>query len=82
MMSFKKPSDSEHRSVGQFLKNRNHIGKKEATWIQHKEDIITLRTGREHAWLDKILERILKLCHCSLVDMVFLSEVCPRGSMG
>jgi hypothetical protein len=75
MMAFKKPSDSEYQSVGRYMNNRKPLGKSQATWIQHKEDIITIRTGRDHAWLDDMVEGFLKLCHCKLVDMVFRSEV-------
>ena len=75
MMSFKKPSGSERQSVWLFMQNRNQIVKKEDAWIEHKEDIVTLRTGREHAWLDEIIERFLKLCHCRLVDVIFCSKV-------
>jgi hypothetical protein len=75
MMAFNKPSDSEHQSVGRYLNNRKALGKKEATWIHHKEDIITLRTSTDHAWLDDVVEGFLKLCHCKLIDKVFRSKV-------
>jgi hypothetical protein len=74
-MSFNKPSESEYQSVGRYLDNRQALGEKEATWIQHKEDIITLRTGRDGGWLDDMVEGFLKLCHCSLIDWVFRSKV-------
>jgi hypothetical protein len=75
MMSFNKPSESEYQSVGKYLDNRQALGEKEKTWIQHKEDIITLRTGRDGGWLDDMVEGFLKLCHCSLIDWVFRSKV-------
>jgi hypothetical protein len=74
-MSLNKPSGSEYQSVGRYLNNRKALGEEEATWIQHKEDLITLRTGRDHAWLDDIVEGFLKLCHCKLIDVVFRSKV-------
>lgn len=39
----------------------------ESDFIYHKEDLITLRPGREHAWLDGVLERILQKCRCNLL---------------
>lgn len=75
MMSFNRPSDSEYQSVGRYMNNRQTLGEVEATWIQHKEDIITLRTRRDHAWLDDIVEGFLKLCHCKLIDVIFRSKV-------
>ncbi|KAF2675673.1 hypothetical protein K458DRAFT_411061 [Lentithecium fluviatile CBS 122367] len=74
MMALNKPSNSEYQSVGRYMNNRKPLGTEEATWIQHKEDIITLRTGREHAWLDDVVEGFLKLCHCKLIDFVFRSK--------
>lgn len=32
----------------------------EQKFIHRKEDLITLRPGREHAWLDSALEKALK----------------------
>ena len=47
----------------------------EAEFIYEKEDLVTLRPGRDHAWLDGVLERLLQICRCRLllVSMAFLS---------
>ena len=39
----------------------------ENSFIYHKEDMITLRPGREHAWLDGMVERLLQTCRCGLL---------------
>jgi hypothetical protein len=75
MMAFKKPTASEYQSVGRYMNNRKALAGDEATWIQHKEDIITLRTDREGGWLDDIIEAFLTKCRCKLVNMIFRSEV-------
>ena len=36
------------------------VAKKEAEWVRHREDVVTLRCGREHAWLDAGIEHLLK----------------------
>ena len=41
--------------------------KKDMEFIYEKEDLVTLRPGREHAWLDGLLERTLKALHCRLI---------------
>ena len=48
----------------------------EMSWIYDKEDLVSLRPGREHAWLDGMLERLLKVCRCRLVRVMntFLSD--------
>ena len=38
----------------------------ESGFIYEKEDLITLRPGREHAWLDGLIERILRVFRCRL----------------
>jgi hypothetical protein len=75
-MAFNKPSNSEYESVGRYMYNRKPLDSDEATWIQHKEDIITIRPSRDHAWLDEVLENFLKICHCQLIDRIFRSKVC------
>ncbi|KAG9194062.1 hypothetical protein G6011_04097 [Alternaria panax] len=74
MMAFKKPTANEYQSVGRYMNNRKALVDDEATWIQHKEDIVTLRTDREGGWLDDIIEAFLTKCRCKLVNMVFRSE--------
>ena len=38
----------------------------ESEFVYEKEDLITIRPGREHAWLDSIIERILQYTRCRL----------------
>ena len=75
MMAFNKPAEADRQNVGRYLWNRKPLVEVEASWIRHKEDLITLRAGRERAWLDGIVEGFLKLCHCKLIDVIFRSTV-------
>ena len=45
----------------------------ESGFIYEKEDLITLRPGKEHAWLDGIIERILQAfrCRLTMVSQIF-----------
>lgn len=36
-------------------------------FIYEKEDLVTLRPGREYAWLDGLLERMLQVLRCKLI---------------
>ena len=38
-------------------------------WVYEKEDIVTLRPGRENAWLDGFVERILHKSHCDAIEV-------------
>ncbi|KAK4540333.1 hypothetical protein LTR36_009290, partial [Oleoguttula mirabilis] len=60
MMTFNRPSGSEYTSVYNYLDNEKPIHKLERSYIEHKEDLVTLRPGREHAWLDRSIEFLLR----------------------
>ena len=74
-----RPSNRDYRSVLHFMENDNgQLFKKDMEFIYEKEDLVTLRPGREHAWLDGLLERMLKVLRCRLIKVVFLSTVPTR----
>ena len=39
------------------------------SFIYEKEDLVTLRPGREYALLDGLLERTLKVLRCKLIKV-------------
>ncbi|KAL8819996.1 MAG: hypothetical protein Q9223_001701 [Gallowayella weberi] len=68
LKSLEKPSARDYRSVLHYMENDGgQMYEKEMSWIYDKEDLVSLRPGRENAWLDGMLERLLKLCRCRLV---------------
>ncbi|KAF2268848.1 hypothetical protein CC78DRAFT_510082 [Lojkania enalia] len=75
MMAFTKPAEADRQNVGRYIWNRKPLVRVEASWIQHRDDLITIRAGREHAWLDGVVECILQACHCKLIDVIFRSKV-------
>jgi hypothetical protein len=60
LVSMNRPSSFDYTSVARYLYDMNPLRLEEQTWIEHREDLVTLRPGREHAWLDAAIERILK----------------------
>jgi len=66
----KRPSESEYNSVQNYIHAMQPLVQEEQSWIQCKEDLITLRPGREHAWLDTTVEHILRRAHCKLVEVI------------
>ena len=50
--------------------------------MEYKEDMITFRRGREHAWLDDAIERLLKLFNGRIVQYLFRSEDTRRKTDG
>lgn len=49
----------------------------ESGFIYEKEDLITIRPGREHAWLDSIVERMLRVFRCRLTTV---STIIPAST--
>lgn len=63
IMAFNRSSASEYESVSHYLDNNKPIHKRERSYIKHREDLVTLRPGREHAWLDRSIEGLLHMLH-------------------
>ncbi|KAI4164459.1 MAG: hypothetical protein LQ342_001772 [Letrouitia transgressa] len=69
LKGLKKPSLRDYKSIIRFMENDGgQLYEEEAGWVYQKEDLITLRPGREHAWLDTTLERVLRVCRCKLIE--------------
>lgn len=43
------------------------LGEDESEFIYWKEDLVSLRPGRDYAWLDGALERFLRIFRCGLL---------------
>lgn len=65
----KRPTESEYNSVENYIHVMQPLEPREQAWIQWKEDLVTLRPGREHAWLDTTIEHILRWTHCQFVEV-------------
>ncbi|KAF2657862.1 hypothetical protein K491DRAFT_313155 [Lophiostoma macrostomum CBS 122681] len=74
LMAFGKPAEGDRKSVARYLANRQCLSQEQGEWIQHQDDLITLRARREHAWLDDLVETFLKMSHCWLIDVLFRSK--------
>lgn len=67
LVAFNRPASRDYRSVETYCHNTKPLIQSEGEFIRRKEDFITLRPGRENAWLDAVVERTLKKWHCPLV---------------
>ena len=47
--------------------DEGQLYEKEMEYILEKADLVALRPGREHAWLDGMIESTLKICRCGLL---------------
>ncbi|KAK5733769.1 hypothetical protein LTR17_009473 [Elasticomyces elasticus] len=78
LMSFNRPADSEHQSVLNYMFNEAPIHDTESQYIYCKEDLVTLRPGRENSWLDRSIEKVLQPLNCSIVRYLFCSKESQR----
>jgi hypothetical protein len=59
MISFNRPASKDYKSVFNYIWGANPLIEEERAWIDCREDLITLRPGREHAWIDWLVEYLL-----------------------
>ena len=58
-----KPAKRDYRSVRNYIDDESPLLGEEADYILCKEDLITIKPGRENAWLDAFVEKMLqKIC--------------------
>jgi hypothetical protein len=69
MVAMNRPTPSEYRSVENYIDNEKPLLREEATSFYWKEDLISLRPGREHAWLDATIETFLRKFNCRFIEV-------------
>lgn len=68
LKALERPSNRDYQSVLSFMENDGgQLFEEDMGFIYEKEDLVTLRPGREYAWLDGLLERTLKVLRCRLI---------------
>lgn len=68
----------DQTSLRNFMENRPCLVEDEKAFAYEKEDLITLRPGRDHSFVDGFVERMLKIFHCRLLRVGGLNVVKPR----
>ncbi|KAI6798788.1 hypothetical protein KC332_g7252 [Hortaea werneckii] len=76
-----RPSTKDYRSVRSWFANHAPLVHGEVQYLKHREDIITLRPGRECAGFDGFVERMLHvldagLCRlgCPIIRKLFITQ--------
>lgn len=64
-----RPGAGEYESVIHYLDGTQTLPEKQSSYIRWREDLVTLRPGREHAWLDRAIEKSLKFTRCRPIDV-------------
>jgi hypothetical protein len=80
LVALNRPASADYQSVENYIDGYHPQRKLEEQWIYCKEDLVTLRPGREHAWLDAGIEHLLRLLHCRLIEYIFCSPESRKKS--
>jgi hypothetical protein len=75
MVALSKPTTSEYTSVETFMNNEKPLVEEEGSFVYRKEDLVTLRPGREHAWLDSTVEKALRTVDCSMIQASHVDRI-------
>lgn len=65
----KKPPMRDQTSLRNFMENRPCLVEGEKAFAYEKEDLVTLRPGRDHSFVDAFVESMLKISHCRLLQV-------------
>ena len=72
--SFQRPSSRDYRSVRTWFYNIKPLVQREAQFISQKEDIISIRSGREWSSFDGWIESTLRRFDCGLLRVRLASR--------
>ncbi|KAF4624048.1 hypothetical protein G7Y89_g14125 [Cudoniella acicularis] len=72
LTAFSRPSNRDYLSVKSYFNEEAPLCNVES-YIYRREDIITLKPGRENAWLDAVVERVLQKFSCDSIRYLFCS---------
>lgn len=67
MCAMQRPSRRDYKSVRNWFQNNEPIIQQEMSFVRCKEDLVSLRTGREYAGFDSLVERCLSRLDSMLV---------------
>ncbi|KAL8821018.1 MAG: hypothetical protein Q9191_007397 [Dirinaria sp. TL-2023a] len=66
LVAMNKPPVRDQLSLRNYIEGRQCLVESEAAFAYHKEDLVSLRPGRDHSFVDAFVERMLRTFHCRL----------------
>jgi hypothetical protein len=69
MNTLQKPSDRDYKSIRTWFWNKKPVYEEEAMFIKRREDLLSLRHGREWSSFDGLVENCLRKMHCPLLQV-------------
>lgn len=74
LQAMNRPSDRDHKSVSNYFEGSSLI-EQDREFLLYKEDLVSIRPGREHAWLDECVDTILRWYPNPAVKYMFCDKV-------
>lgn len=59
-----RPGNRDYNSVRHYIEGKRPLLEDGDDFVYQREDLVTLRPGRECAWLDAFVERVLRTVRC------------------
>jgi amino acid permease len=73
--AFQRPSKRDYQSFRQWFFDNNPLSyEREEEFIKRKEDLISLRHGREWSGFDGFIESCVRKVHCPLTQKIFTTK--------
>jgi hypothetical protein len=72
-----KPASRDYKSVKNYFDDEQSLPEDEC-YIYWKEDVVTLKPGRENAWLDGVVEKLLQKFSCRVLRVSLHSRLSRR----
>lgn len=80
LVGMNRPGSRDYRSVSNYINNTKPLCQGDDDFIDRREDLVTLRPGRECAYLDAAVEFVLRNLRCRPVTRMFCSKDILRKS--
>ena len=75
LKALNEPAQRDYQSVSRFMSNYGgQLYHKESQFITLKDDLVTIRPGREYAWLDGFIEGALRICRCKPLKVSMMTK--------
>lgn len=64
LVALNRPQERDQCSVRSYIEKNGHLMRDDSRFAYEKEDLVTLRPGRDHSFVDGFVEQMLKTFHC------------------
>ena len=64
LLALNRPQERDQCSVRSYIEKHGHLMRADSRFAYEKEDLVTLRPGRDHSFVDGFVEQMLKNFYC------------------